>query len=288
MEQADKKKRFPARYYLLGIVLMAASLGLVIYGGRPNPPQRIARAAYFYKDPSIDISRIKIKAFYAIPKNKAQEINPLWRQTITSALDQIVKFHAVQFRGLSEIKYNLFPQPVFLRNDDSFYDTTSTGRGNPRGLVGVAQEIDERVFREGGDLYDKDFAKLDKSEYPVMGLIYEGVGASGGVIYETELKTAKEIAEKLGVEESIVYIVDIGSVRGFFLLNNQYLTDDQYNVFGPTLLYHEFSHTIGLPDRFDENDSPFANDVTGGGRHEPIEATYIDRDLLKDLGVIPN
>ncbi|GEM_PF-2077744 len=296
MEQSGKFRKI-----LLLLLLATALAGLgvflfrVYYNAPPLPrvgataarfAGASARRANFYKDPSVDISRIRVKMFYVVPKNKTQ--NPLWRETITSALDQVVKFQSVQFRGLSQIRYDIFPTPVLLRNEDSFYDTTSTNSGNPHGLVGVAQEIDERVFRVGGDFYNVDFAEFDKSEYPVMGLVYEGVGASGGVIYEAKLKTAKEIAEKLGVPESIVYIVDIGSVKGFFIINNQYLTADQYKIFGPTLLYHEFSHTIGLPDRFDDDDRPFSDDVTGSGRKESIDVTYIASDLLRDLGVIPD
>lgn len=250
---------------------------------RPSP----SAAAHFYKDPKTSIAKIGLRVFYAVPKNREKDVDRGWRETINGALLGASRFHSLQLRGFSELDYEIFPKPVFLEKEDGFYNSTSTDRGNPRGLIAIAEEIDRRVFRKDGDLYDQEFAKFDKGVYPVMGLIYEGVGASGGVIYEAEDDlTQKEIAERLGVPESIVFLVKIESVRGFFLLNYRFLRDEEFSAFGPTYLYHEFAHSFGIPDREEGGEAPPDNDIMGYGRKEPIEAMYMGRDLLKGLGVL--
>ena len=242
--------------------------------------------AHFYSDASIGIKKIGLKIFYAVPANKKDNVDPGWQKTITETIEKISRFHALQLHGLSEINYDIYPEPVLLREEDIFYNTASTNLGNPRGLISIAEEIAERVLREGGDLYKPEFAGFEEGEYPVMGLIYEGVGASGGVIYDTSLGTAREIAEELSVPESIVYLTDVKSVRGFFILNREFLTSKELSIFGATTLYHELAHTIGLPDRDESAGLSAQNDIMGGGRRDPLEAAYIAGDLLEGLGVL--
>lgn len=249
---------------------------------------KVGGAAHFYKDTQIDTSKIAVKIFYVVPQNRKDEMVFDWNRPIKSAFEKISRFHAIQFRGLSSLRYDIFPKPIVLDHDESFYNTTSTAEGNPSGLVSIAEEIDRRVFRSGGDLYDTEFVRLENGEYQVMGLIYEGVGASGGVIYETKTeKTKEEIAKELGVPESIVYIVDVRSAKGFFLLNHEFLRMKEFSIYGATFLYHEFAHAYGLPDRGESGEIKQDNDIMGLGRRDPIETTYIGSDILKDLGVIP-
>ena len=283
-------------------------------------PARELRIAHFYNDPETSIEKIGLRVFYAVPKNREKDFDQKWRGKIDPVLLRASRFHFLELRGLSELDYKLFPQPVFLEHDDPFYSTSTDG-GNPRALIAIAEEIDRRVFGAGGDLYDPEFAKFEEGpprvdepprveagEYPAMGIIYEGVGASGGIIYKTEEDlTRAEIAMRLGVPESMVFLLDIESVRGFFILNYEFLSDKEFSVFGPTYLYHEFGHSYGLPDRdeaapfsvdspqlgeagdqarFEANKAPPGNDIMGYGRKEPLEVMYIGRDLLKGLGVI--
>lgn len=249
--------------------------------------QRSNQAAHVYGDLGKSIAAVRLKILYVVPKNKTAEINGRWNEAILAALEQAARFHALQFRGQSFLKYDLYNKPLILREDNLFYDTATTNRGNPRALIAVAQEIERRVFGPEGDLYDPDFALFGTNEYPVLGLVYEGLGASGGVIIESELESVSDIARQLGLPESVIFKVAVEKFDGFFLLSRAFLVDPQYRAFGASLFYHEFAHTFGLADQYNEFDQPSSYDIMGSGRKQPLEATYIGRVFLKEMGVIP-
>lgn len=252
-----------------------------------EPPLLTEPVPHFYKDPTRPIETIRLKLVYAVPKNKIADLYADWRSRLEETLDEVVRFHHLQFRGLSKIVYDIFPEPVILENDNIFYDTERTDFGNPKALIAVSEEIEKRLFQSGGDLTREDFREAGEGEYPVLGLLYEGVGAAGGVIYESELESPREIAARLGIPESVVYVVRITSVDGFFILNRKFLSQAPERKRGSTLLYHEFAHTLGLPDEYDiESDVPSTNDIMGAGRKKSIEVTYLERDTLRELGVL--
>lgn len=201
---------------------------------------------HFYKDSSRDISKIKLKIFYAIPKNKSGNISPDWQELIIPVAEDAIKFHAVQFKDLSQLNYDIFPQPFILENDSIFYDTDNTDKGNPEGLRNITPELERRA---------SEFIKTGENEFLVIGIIYEGVGASG--------------------------------TDGAMILSKTFLYDPQYNLFRSSLFYHEFGHTLGLPDEYDiEHNTPYSNDIMGAGRRKSINSMYISRDLLINMGVI--
>lgn len=266
---------------------VAAALWFFASREEVEPPPLSEPIPHFYKDPTRPIETIRLKVVYAVPKNKTRDLYADWRPRLEGALDEAARFHHLQFRGLSKIVYDIFPEPVVLKNDNRFYDTDRTDLGNPKALIAVGEEIEERVLRSGGDLTREDFRETEEGEYPVLGLLYEGVGAAGGVIYESELESVSEIAARLGIPESVVYKVDITTVDGFFILNRKFLSDAPERKLGSTLLYHEFAHTLGVPDEYDiGSDVPYTNDVMGAGRKKPIDATYLERGTLRELGVL--
>jgi len=275
------------RYLLLAVlVLVSGSIAIFFRARVPVPAVPLSQpVAHLYKNKDVSIARIRVKAFYAVPRDAETRTDPNWKDELSAALEKSAAFHALQFRGSSKLSYDIFPAPVLLAHDEALYDTTSTSDGNPHALINVGEEIERRVFRKSGDLYDETFAASDPHEYAVMAILYEGVGASGGEIYQTTLQSASQIAKKLGLPESIIYIVGIDSVSGFFIVNRNYLAKDPLAISGTSVFYHEFAHTIGLPDLFDNNNAPFLNDIMGRGREKPIENTYIDRNFLKAMGV---
>lgn len=169
-----------------------------------------------------------------------------WPSLLPDVLSDAVRFHMVQFRGFSTLAYEIFSEPLVLERESVFYDTEDTNRGNPEGLKNIVPVVEARAA---------DFLKAEEDEFTVIAIIYEGVGASG--------------------------------TDGAMILSRSFLSDEQYRSFRSSLFYHEFGHTFGLPDGYDlQHSTPHSNDIMGIGRGKPIDTTYIDRELLKDMGVI--
>jgi len=280
-----------ANVYILAIIILAAFfIGGAVYdllNQKKTPFSEFKEiAAHFYKNPSKNISVIRLKVFYAVPQNRVDKIAADWQIKIREVLEKAVQFHNLQFRGKSDLKYEIYPQPVILSRDNTFYDTDNTNKGNPRALIAVAEEIERRVLRPNGDLYNDHFAEKKAGEYPVMGLIYEGVGASGGVILESPFTSLSEAARDLQIPESIIFKVDVESADGFFLISSEYFTKPAYQIAAASLFYHEFAHSFGLPDLYDSDTGvAYSEDIMGSGRYDSIQTAYLDSLLLKDLGV---
>jgi len=103
-----------------------------------------------------------------------------------------------------------------------------------------------------GDQYWAEFAS-EKHAYPVLYILYEGVGASG--------------------------------TDGVALLSRQFLSDPQYADQNNSFFAHEFYHTVGIPDAYGENSHAYSSDLMGLGRFLPLAHTYLDRATLKELGL---
>lgn len=244
-----------------------------------------SQAIHFYGDPGRILGDIMVYAVYFVPENKKTLIAENWRGLLETNLVKLQVFHSLQFGGRSNIQYRIYPDPVVGMSESTAYDTDDTANGNSRALITIAQELEKRVFDSSGDRFRSDFVERSSNAYPVLMVLYEGVGASGGMIFESESESAGEIANKLGLSESVVFPIKIRAVDGFFLLNREFLTG-RYGTFGASLLAHEFYHTIGLPDQYDTpNGNPFSSDLMGSGRFLPIEKTYLGRDLLRQLGL---
>lgn len=231
---------------------------------------------HLYSNSSVSIAEIRLFAFYFIPKNKKGSAFSTWKETLTENLEKLQKFHDLQFQGRSKISFEIYPEPVIGLKDNIEYDTDDTNRGNAHALLNIAEEINNRAL----------IAK-SAGAYPVLFILYEGVGASGGIIQESGHETKKEIAEEIEVPESLIYIVDITSVDGFFLLGRSFLSNQSANPNGATILGHEFYHTLGIEDSYDQTSelaTTFSPDIMGSGRLRRLENTYISRETLKNLG----
>lgn len=239
-----------------------------------------------FHNPDFNFEKIRIRAFYVVPKNKTADAVSNWKEVMETALKKASEFHQVQFREKSILVYDIYPEPVILKENNIYYDTESTKYGNPKALINIANELEKRVFKKEGDLYIENFSQRNASEYPVLGIIYEGVGAAGGVIYESELESTGDIARKLGLSESVIYKVDVESADGFFILSRSYLTDPEYRLNGATHFYHEFAHTFGLPDGYDLKTGVSSTfDIMGEGRKKPIDIMYLDRKFTRAMGL---
>lgn len=284
----DKSHRFHLILFALATVAAVGCVWFFSSTFQPSSGEAATRFVHVYNNPSVRLNSIRIKVFSAVPKNHASSASPTWDPNeLTRVLSKMVLFHEKQYRGLSHIVFDVYPKPVILERENGFYDTDVTDRGNPHALISVGEEIERRVFRQGGDLYLPEFSVARKGEYRVMGLIYEGVGAAGGLIYESgRPETEAEIAKRFGIQEALVHKVDIASVDGFFLVSRDFLVKPEYAPNASALTYHEFSHTLGLPDEYDAvTGAPTSNDIMGIGRFTPIESAFIDSVLLEKMGL---
>ena len=131
-------------------------------------------------------------------------------------------------------------------------------------LSRITAELKDRVLTPGGDAYRLEFARVPEGAYRAIMIIYEGVGHTG--------------------EENAS------------LLAREFLTNEEYRLFAATFLAHEFYHTLGLQDRYSDQEKEFSDgqqatkevlqstDIMGRIR-VPIEHTYLERETLKQLGV---
>lgn len=280
--------------YIIGVLIFifGSLAAIYFFVGVPkvyNEEQRLESSApHVYENPERSIEEIKIVAAYFVPRNKSEEKNDNWQIVLQRTLLKLQEFHVLQFQGKSRVAFEIYPEPIIGLKDSIEYDTEITQGGNPRALLKVAEELEDRVFGADGDLFRKNFGKFGGNVYPVLAIMYEGVGASGGVIYESELEAESDIAREVNVPESLIYIVDVTSVDGFFLLNRVFLDDPEYREKGESIFTHEFYHTLGVPDAYEVPgvyETPVSQDIMGAGRFRPIEKTYLDKNTLHKFGL---
>lgn len=280
------------KYFILVFILITGSMtAMYLVVGVPYVEKTdisflaSASAPHFFEDPSKSVERIAVFGIYFVPPNKRSALDPLWKSHLERSLEKLKNFHAIQFRGKSHIRYEFYPDPVIGREENLFYDTEHTQGGNPRALISIAEELEKRVFRSDGDLYRSDFGKRVGGEYPMLAIFYEGVGASGGTIHESELNFPSEIAEALDIPKSTVFVLDVKSVEGLLLLNFEYASGTQ-GPNGDSIFAHEFYHTLGVPDGYShESGVAETSDLMGLGRLRPLANTYLDKETLAAMGL---
>ncbi len=246
------------KYAIVAILAIAGAVAWMYFGIGSSDiyrePALSAGAVHKFNDPSSPIQKIRIAAVYFVPKNKALGAAAEWRTMLERNLERLREFHALQFRGRSEVVYDIYPAPVVGENENLFYDTEVTQYGNPEGLRSVARELEARIFAAGGDLYRADFAPSSSGEYRVLYILYEGVGAAGS--------------------ENVAFIA------------RRFLSDPQYSGVAATLFAHEFYHTLGIPDGYEtEHATPTSPDIMGLGREAPIDRAYIESATLRAMGL---
>lgn len=233
-------------------------IGAVIYSfknQRPDQKKIIipAQSVHYFKDPSLSLDKISLKIIYFIPKDRSASINQSWKELIEPAVKDLQSFHKIQFDNRSVINYEIFPDPVIGLLEAIDYDTQDTNRGNPYALSAITDELQNRFFDPAGDFYKGNFAKTESEDFSVIYIIYQGVGASG--------------------------------IQGSALLSLSYFINAEFSGYKESLFYHEFAHTLGMPDRFDEESHIYTSfDILGNGKIRPLANAYIDFETKKEMG----
>lgn len=108
------------------------------------------------------------------------------------------------------------------------------------------------------ELITRGFIKPQEGAYNVALVMYEGVGASGS----EKLRTA------------------------FF--SRKYLSEAEYKNNGPSIVFHEFYHTLGIPDRYEKENGReviWSADIMGSERGKNFKKTHIDNITLRGFGL---
>lgn len=198
------------------------------------------RKIHYYNDESKSLGDINIKIFYFIPNDRVKDIsNWDFREVLSKNLEEIKLFHKLQFEGLSNLNYEIYPEPIIGLKETFFYDGLDTRFGNPHALETALEELKNKFSQDNS----------------IFIIVYEGVGASGS-------------------EELAAGIMASG-----------YFTKESQKDLASSILYHEFSHTLGLPDAYDhEKNIPSSNDIMGAGRNKSLKITYLSQDVKEKLG----
>jgi len=163
-----------AKYYAPVFLVVILIVGWIVAGlGERDLYRESAtaeRSIHAYDDPTTPIKDISITAYYFVPANKAADApDSSWKEPLISALDDLKRFHEIQFAGLSRISYTIYPTAIIGKNPNIFYDTDLTERGNPHALESITDEI----------AASGSAASVAPGAYRVAYIIYDGVGASG-------------------------------------------------------------------------------------------------------------
>lgn len=229
---------------LIALTVCAGVASAIFFTSGVLISREAGKRLHYYLVPQVNVDRIKLEVVYFVPRDQTPD--PRFFETLKQAFVQIQQFHLREFSGASSLRFTLRNAPVIGRETAEFYDGADTARGNPGALSRIFKETAERVWRKGGDSFDQQFTKRDEEELPVRVFVYQGVGASSGVL-------------------SAIVAYD-------------YFTTTDH---GATTLYHELLHNLGIPDAYDyDTGAAQADDIMGAGRTKPLLNTYV-RDEIK-------
>lgn len=144
--------------------------GTSVPPGEPHVTVPAGTEPHVAGDPSRTLSRVHIRALYVVPRDRADLAWSEWPGSLRDVLGYMRAFHALQFRGASELTYDVTPSIVFGEQDGAFYDNEDTNRGNPHAWETLKDELQRRF----------GFIQEDGMVFNVRVVFYEGVGALGG------------------------------------------------------------------------------------------------------------
>ena len=168
---------FPMRTILIAIAGVVVLGGIVFFLGFGDLPHESATPVssvegefrpHVVGDTALAIDRVKLSIVYFIPS----DLPPWegWRNQLDPVLRQMQAFHRLQFRGASELTYEVRSEPVIGEHDSAFYDGADTRGGNPHAWETGREELTRRLGA----------MRQESGAFEARLVLYEGVGAMGG------------------------------------------------------------------------------------------------------------
>lgn len=259
-------KKIFITFFFLAISLAGLTFFVGVLRVAPIAPLTPSKA-HLYGNPDAPIENISLLVLYFVPKDRAERAINNWEEVIEPHLKELQEFHNLQLSGKSKISYEFYPEIIVGEKKGGEYEIKILNHSDPEAIIPVTEEISRRVLSSVGDLYlnnlnqEKDMSGGARQVYLV---VFEGEGGAGN-----------------------------GDTS---LISRAYLTDNGYKPFGTTFLAHEFYHTLGLPDNYQQSFyvygdsqkipiSVLASEDIMGRVRIPIRNSYIDRETLKKMGI---
>ncbi len=254
--------------------LLLAVSGIVFVLNRPKIlEERRKQTAHHGQISEISLREVHIDAYYFVPKDQVERLDPKWKENIDKALKNSKSFYEYQTANALGIDYSIFPKPIIGREESSYYNGKDTSNGNPSALLAIKAEIETR------QKYDADFGSSgfpgNSGTYRAIALIYEGVGAASMLLVDKK-PTQGKISHVVAVEKNELPA---------FLVSNFFLNSTSYKDYGETIFAHELGHILGLSDAYDLGSESVTDDIMGMGRFRPLSLTYLTAEHLRQLGV---
>jgi hypothetical protein len=255
------------KIFITFFFLIVALAGLTFFVGvsRVEPITEMKQSrAHLYGKPDVSIENVSLLVLYFVPKDRTERAMIGWKEVIESHLKELQEFHNAQFSGKSKISYEFYPEIIIGENIGKEYEVNILNHSNPEAIIPVTEEVSRRVLSASGDLYLAKEKETAGGARQVYLAVFEGEGGAGN-----------------------------GNMS---LISRAYLTENGYEPFGTTFLAHEFYHTLGLPDNYQQSFYVYgdsqkisisvltAEDIMGRVR-VPIKNSYIDREILKKMGI---
>lgn len=161
------------------------------------------------------------------------------------------------------------------------------------------KEVLSQNLEEIKSFHSLQFEGLSKLNYdiypdPIIGLedtsFYDGSDTKFGNPHALET-ILEELKKKFFQNNSIFIVVYEGVGAGgseelaASIIARGYFTQELKKDIASSILYHEFAHTLGLPDAYDhEGNIPFSDDIMGAGRNKPLKTTHLSQEIKEKLG----
>ncbi|MEI7604172.1 MAG: hypothetical protein WCJ19_04075 [bacterium] len=194
-----------------------------------------------YKDPEQSIGKVLIQAIYVVPNGA--DAKPMWKTYIESNLKNIQKAQSRIFNNKSDIDYKIYPEVV---NATELQRDALTNVA--RGIVNKDKKnsntqkpidyLDNNIYIYENEVKYPNFFVDNESNYynQVTTIVYYEVG-----------KNTEGLSESKKYESGYAGTSPLLSNGNYFSIIGVNLSRDISLDSSP---YHEFVHTLGLPDEY--------------------------------------